>query len=127
MKRAIGTMALCAAFLACASPAPAQAARPPKGKLKIVVAVKGSPTKGVTLRCSPDGGTHPHPKAACDVLRTYKGDLNGMHVPKANSCGPEVQPYAVVVKGTWNGKKVEWSKGYRNACVMKAAGGALLS
>ncbi|MEU4508917.1 SSI family serine proteinase inhibitor [Nonomuraea wenchangensis] len=127
MKRAIGTMALCAAFLACTSPALAQAPRPAKGKLKIAVAVKGSPTRGVTLRCNPDGGTHPHAKAACDVLRKYKGDLSTMHVPKSNTCGAEVQPYAVVIKGTWGGKQVEWSKGYRNACVMKAAGGALLS
>ncbi|RVX43135.1 subtilisin inhibitor-like [Nonomuraea polychroma] len=126
MMRTIGTIALCAAFLASSSPA-AQAARPPKGKLKIAIAVKDGPTRGGTLHCGPDGGTHPHPRAACDVVRKVGGDFNKIHVPADETCGEEVKPYAVVITGTWRGKKVQWSKGYRNFCVMQAAGGKLLS
>ncbi|TMR23324.1 hypothetical protein ETD86_08480 [Nonomuraea turkmeniaca] len=126
MMRTIGTIALCAAFLACSSSA-AQAARPPKGKFKIVIAVKNGPTRGATLHCSPDSGTHPHPRAACDVVRKVGGDLTRIHVPADSGCGLEVKPYAVMITGTWRGKKVQWSKGYRNFCAMQAAAGKLLS
>ncbi|MFI7698899.1 SSI family serine proteinase inhibitor [Nonomuraea sp. NPDC049480] len=125
MKRTIGMIALCAAFLACSSPA--QAARPPKATLKIIIAVKDQPARGATLHCNPDGGNHPNPKAACDLLRQVGGDLNKIHVPKNAACGNEVEPYVVVITGQWHGKKVRWDKGYRNGCAMKAAGGKLLS
>jgi hypothetical protein len=125
MMRLIGTIALCAAFLACASPA--EAARPPKAKLKIAIATKGEPTRGATLHCNPDGGNHPNPRAACGVIREVGGDLQKIRVPENTACGQELKPYVVIIKGRWNGKKVNWGKGYRNGCLMKAAGGKLLS
>ncbi|TMR99313.1 SSI family serine proteinase inhibitor [Nonomuraea basaltis] len=125
MMRTIGTIALCAAFLACSTSA--QAARPAKAKLKIIVAVKNAPARGALLRCNPDGGTHPNPRAACDVLRGIGGDLNQIRVPATTACGQEVEPYVVAVTGRWHGKQVQWSKGYRNSCALKAAGGALFS
>ncbi|HEX4815213.1 MAG TPA: SSI family serine proteinase inhibitor [Nonomuraea sp.] len=125
MMRTIGTIALCAAFLACASPA--EAARPPKAKLQIIIATKDEPKRGATLHCNPDGGTHPHPRAACSLLRKLGGDLDKIHVPANTPCGQELKPYVVVIQGRWQGKKVQWSKGYRNGCAMKAAAGKLLS
>jgi hypothetical protein len=125
MKRTIGLIAVCAAFLACSSPA--QAARPPKAKLQVIIKAKNEPTRGATLHCNPDGGNHPNARAACDVLRKVGGDLSKIHVPANAACGQGVRPFVVVITGTWRGKQVQWSKGYRNGCAMKAAGGPLLS
>jgi hypothetical protein len=124
MMRTIGMIALCAAVLTGATPA--QAA-PPKTKLQIIIATEGEPKRGATLRCNPDGGNHPNPRAACDVLRGVGGNLDKLHVPADTACGQEVKPYVVVVAGHWRGKRVQWSKGYRNACAMRAAGGKLLT
>ncbi|WP_188187246.1 SSI family serine proteinase inhibitor [Nonomuraea sp. SYSU D8015] len=125
MMRTIGTIALCAAFLACS--APAQAARPPKATLKIIIGVKDQPARGATLHCNPDGGNHPNPRAACDLLRKIDGDFNKIHVPPNTKCGQQVKPYVAVITGQWHGKKVQWDMGYRNGCAMKAAAGPLLT
>ncbi|GGS69508.1 SSI family serine proteinase inhibitor [Nonomuraea spiralis] len=127
MMRAVGTIALCGAFVLGASSPSLAAPRTPKVVLKITVAVKNGPTKGAWLNCSPDGGTHPSAHAACELLRKVGGDPAKLNVSPKASCGKEVEPRAVMILGKWNDKTIKWGKVYANACMMKAGGGAVLS
>jgi hypothetical protein len=126
MMRAVGTIALCGAFVLGASSPSLAAQRTPKAELKVVVGVKGGQTKGVYLNCNPDGGTHANAHAACNLLRKVGGDPAKLNVSPKATCGKEIVPHAVVIVGKWHGKTVKWGKIYSNACVMKAAGGALV-
>ena len=42
--------------------------------------VKDRPLKGVVLTCDPDGGVHPTPAAACELLRKVDGDPAKLNV-----------------------------------------------
>ncbi|MEU7747292.1 SSI family serine proteinase inhibitor [Nonomuraea sp. NPDC049158] len=124
MMRAVGTIALCAAALATATPALAEATR--KSTLKIVIVVDDLP-KGATLTCDPDGGSHPTPAAACDLLRKVKGDPSKLNVVPNPVCTDEYQPHTVVVVGKWRGTSLRWTYVFSNSCRMKAAGGAVFT
>jgi hypothetical protein len=126
MMRAVGTIALCGAFLLGAS-SPAAATRAPKVQLKVVDAVKGGATKTVWLHCAPVGGTHPNAKAACRLLEQVNGQPSQLNVSPNATCTQQVQPHAVVVIGRWHGKVVHWAKVFGNGCQMRAATGAVLA
>ncbi len=123
--RAVGTIVLCGAVLATASPALAE--RAPRSTLRILVAVKQGPSKAVTLTCDRDGGTHPSARAACALLRKVKGNPAKLRVVSRPVCTKQYQPHAVVVAGKWRGKPVKWGHVYLNSCQMKAAGGAVFA
>lgn len=85
-------------------------------KLEINVSIGGSeaPTKMWTLEC-PDGGTLPHPNAACAKLATMDDPF--APVPKDKACtqifgGPEVAD----VTGTFKGKPVNAHFDKGNGC-----------
>ncbi|MFC4113517.1 SSI family serine proteinase inhibitor [Nonomuraea zeae] len=126
MMRAVGTIALCGAFLLGAS-SPATAAPDPKVQLKIVDAAKGGPTKTVWLHCAPVGGTHPNAKAACRLLEKVNGEPGRLNVSPKAACTQEVKPHAVAVIGRWHGKVVHWAKVFHNSCQVRAATGAVLA
>ncbi|MFG1709929.1 SSI family serine proteinase inhibitor [Nonomuraea sp. M3C6] len=125
MIRALGTIALCGAFMLGAS-SPAVADRP-KVQLKIVDAAKGGETSTAWLHCAPVGGTHPNAEEACRLLEAVGGKPARLNVTPDASCTREVKPHAVVVIGRWYGKAVHWAKVFGNDCEMKAATGAVLS
>jgi hypothetical protein len=125
MMKAVGTIVLCGAVLATASPALAE--RAPRSTLRVLVSVKQGATKAVTLTCDRDGGTHPSAHAACVLLRKVKGDPSKLKVVARPACTKEYQPHAVVVAGKWRGKPVKWGHVYLNSCEMRAAGGAVFS
>jgi hypothetical protein len=61
---------------------------------------RGGEARTVTVRCDPDGGSHPDPARACDALLSHEDALEP--VPKQVACteiygGPQV---AVVSGGT---------------------------
>jgi hypothetical protein len=85
-------------------------------KLEINVSIGGSeaPTKMWTLEC-PDGGTLPHPAAACAKLATMEDPF--APVPKDKACtqifgGPEVAD----VTGTFKGQPVNAHFDKGNGC-----------
>ena len=129
MMRAAGTIVLCGAVLATASPALAEPIpRPtPQSTLRIIVTVKRGPTKAALLTCDPDGGTHPAPAAACALLRKVNGDPAKLNVVPDPVCTDEYEPHAVLVRGRWRGRAVKWAHVYTNSCHMKAAGGAVFT
>ncbi|GAA2204126.1 hypothetical protein GCM10009850_001940 [Nonomuraea monospora] len=126
MIKAAGALALCGALLAGAS-STAQAAPPPKAKLKIVDGMKGGPVKSVWLHCAPVGGTHPNAQAACRMLRQVKGEPSQLKAEPKASCTQEIKPHAVAIAGTWYGRKVHWAKFFANACQMRAMTGPVLA
>jgi len=98
------------------SPTATQPAGSGETKLEINVSIGGSeaPTKMWTLEC-PDGGTLPHPNAACAKLATMDDPF--APVPKDKACtqifgGPEVAD----VTGTFKGKPVNAHFDKGNGC-----------
>jgi hypothetical protein len=74
--------------------------------LTIVVNTGSGATKTWRLTCSPPGGTHPDPEAACRALQS-NGTVALPPVPKDKACtqiygGPET----ATITGTWQGKPV---------------------
>ncbi|MET7327880.1 SSI family serine proteinase inhibitor [Nonomuraea sp. NPDC005650] len=126
MMRALGGLALCGAFLLGAS-SPASATPHPRVQLKIVDAIKGGETKTAWLHCGPVGGSHPRPRAACQLLQKVNGHPGQLNVTPDAVCTKELRPHAVVVAGRWHGRTVNWAKVFSNGCMMKAAVGSLLS
>ncbi|WP_157246043.1 SSI family serine proteinase inhibitor [Nonomuraea typhae] len=124
---AIKTMALAvlSGALVAGTALPATAELRPRGTLKISIKTDGG-TKTVRLACDPDGGTHPKPKVACDLLRKVKGKPARLRKDDV-ICTKEYMPHKVRVAGTWRGRKIFFMGTFDNACLMKAAGGALYS
>ncbi|MET8000345.1 SSI family serine proteinase inhibitor [Nonomuraea glycinis] len=128
-------VALCGALLATAAASPALAERDPRSTLRILVAVKQDETKSVkqretkavTLTCERAGGDHPEPRAACRLLRRVHGDPARLDVTPDAACTRELRPHAVVVAGMWRGKPVSFGRVYGNACLLRAAGGAVFA
>ena len=136
-------VALCGALLATAAASPALAERDPRSTLRILVAVKQDETKSVkqgetkavkqretkavTLTCERAGGDHPEPRAACRLLRRVHGDPARLDVTPDAVCTRELRPHAVVVAGMWRGKPVSFGRVYGNACLLRAAGGAVFA
>lgn len=82
----------------------------------------------VTLTCRPDGGTHPGDvDAACSQLETVGGDVAA--IPASGTlCTKEYAPVRATVQGSWNGRSIDFSDQYGNACEANAAtGGALFT
>jgi hypothetical protein len=120
-------VALCGTFLVTAAASPAGAERDPKSTLRIVLAVKQGETKAVTLTCDRPGGDHPAPRAACRLLRQVNGDPAALNVTPGAVCTRELRPHAVVVAGMWRGEPVSFGRVYANACLVRAAGGAVFA
>ncbi|GAA3467084.1 SSI family serine proteinase inhibitor [Nonomuraea roseola] len=123
--RAIKILALTGAFMMAAT-APALAEQRPRASLKVAVTVADT-AKTVRLTCDRDGGNHPTPRAACRLLRAVKGKPARLEVRKNPICTKEFRPHTVEVWGAWRGKPVRFTKTYSNACLMKAAGGAVFT
>ncbi|TVT44891.1 hypothetical protein FNH05_21000 [Amycolatopsis rhizosphaerae] len=69
----------------------------------------------VTLRCEPDGGSHPHAARACQALEAADGDfdrLTGQDQP----CPMIWQPVTATATGHWRGRPVQYSHTYPNRC-----------
>ncbi|MDA0638469.1 SSI family serine proteinase inhibitor [Nonomuraea sp. MCN248] len=130
MMKAVGALALSGALLAVAAPALARsgapgAAQAPGASLRILIAVKDGGTREARLTCRPSGGDHRSPRRACELLQQVDGDPGLLDVHPQAVCTREYRPVSVVVIGKWRGRSVSFGRVYSNACLMKAAGGAV--
>ncbi|MFF9313121.1 SSI family serine proteinase inhibitor [Streptomyces sp. NPDC014748] len=78
-------------------------------------------SRGALLRCEPPQG-HPHAAAACDQLRSAHGDIRV--IPhKEVFCSMIYAPVTVQARGQWQGRAVDYTETFPNACVMRARTG----
>lgn len=75
----------------------------------------------VTLTCTPDGGTHPDPKAACDSLRAVGGNFK--RLPSTTDFCPLVyDPHTARATGSWQSSPmgptllVDYEETFSNRC-----------
>ncbi|MFJ2739535.1 SSI family serine proteinase inhibitor [Streptomyces sp. NPDC087440] len=118
--RALAVAAACAALLPAAAPAAWAADPAPLGDLVLTKTYdfpSEKPPVSYTLTCSPDGGTHTNPAAACATLRKVEGDFRALHGRQQYPCDQTWQePVTVTAKGTWNGTPVDWQYSHANSC-----------
>ena len=80
-----------------------------------VAAAHGATPRRWTLTCSPAGGTHPHPRAACATLSSLKDPF--APVPPHTMCTMIFSgPQTASITGTWDGKRVSASYARDNGC-----------
>lgn len=96
---------------------PAAAAAPPGAELDITVTPHDDGAYGMHLHCDPDGGNHPRPVEACDVLREADGWIEGLDVDPG-PCPLIYLPVDVEVNGHWYGREVSYHREFPNDCVM---------
>ena len=68
-----------------------------------------------TLVCNPVGGTHPNATAACDLLESVNGELGAIE-PLDRYCRGTDYFANVTIKGTYEGKPIDFKHKYRNGC-----------
>ena len=78
----------------------------------------------VKLRCDPDGGAHPKPIQACAELKKVGGRPDRLR-PARMMCMLIYAPVTAEITGTWQGRRIDWSKTYGNSCEMSRATGVL--
>ncbi|HEX8627927.1 MAG TPA: SSI family serine proteinase inhibitor [Catenuloplanes sp.] len=123
MKRWFVTMGLAVAVAAVAlAPAAAQAAAPASHRVQLTVVQQNGDSTSVVLDCDTDGGTHPLPKEACELLASVGGDIAA--IPPGNgACQTIVLPVTAVAEGVWGDRKVRYQRTFSNSCVMRLATG----
>lgn len=86
--------------------------------------------RAATLNCAPTpSGTHPAPRAACKELAAVNGEFAQLASAPKHPCTRQWDPVTVTASGVWQGKWVNWSATYGNACEMRESltGGAVFS
>jgi len=87
--------------------------------------VRSSHTQGTLLLCDPPQG-HGRAAEACAQLETTDGDIRAL--PTADSyCTMVHAPVTAHARGLWNGRPVDYTETFTNACVMKARTGAVFA
>lgn len=77
-----------------------------------------------TLTCTPDGGSHPDPEAACDALRAAGGDFDRLvwKQDTDRACIDLYDPVWTQAKGSWQSSpdgpthRIDWSREFSNSC-----------
>jgi hypothetical protein len=111
-----------AALLLTADPAGAAAAR--TTQLTVSYQADAGYAAAVLLRCDPAGGAHPRKVQACRTLARVGGDPARL-VPAARMCTMEYAPVTARIRGTWQGRGVNWSHRFGNSCDMHRTTGVL--
>ncbi|GAA4436213.1 SSI family serine proteinase inhibitor [Actinokineospora soli] len=86
--------------------------------LALTVTDRDGAVKIRTLRCGPDGGTHPSASAACAALSQVDGDFTQLNTQPGLMCTLEYDPVSATARGTWNGKVVNYHETFPNRCAM---------
>ena len=125
--KAITPALLGGALLLAVVPA-AEAAAPQSSRLTLTVNARenGSATS-LVLSCDPDGGAHPRPVDACDLLRSVNGDLSRLAAPPGASCVAVYDPHVATAAGHWRGRNVFYQRTFTNRCWMTAATGSIFA
>ncbi len=107
------------------TPAAATATEAPT-RLHLTLTPFGQPPRAVDLTCAPVGGTHPDAGSACSALTAAGGDFRAIDTGSGNTACPMVySPVTVGAGGTWQGASVVYEQTFENACMLKAATGAV--
>ncbi|MBC2869725.1 SSI family serine proteinase inhibitor [Streptomyces mexicanus] len=132
-----GVIAAAALFLACAAPVPAaRALAAPETSpaahrhadaddwLYVTVTrgdTRTADTRGALLRCDPPRG-HSRAEDACAQLRSAGGDVRA--IPHRDAfCSMIYAPVTVRAGGRWQGRAIDYTETFPNACVMRARTG----
>ncbi|WKX69592.1 subtilase-type protease inhibitor [Streptomyces sp. XD-27] len=79
--------------------------------------------RAVTLNCRPKaGGTHPDASGACAALYGVDGRFAELPTPESDgrACTKDYRPIVVTAQGVWDGRRVDYSRTYGNACTMES-------
>jgi hypothetical protein len=123
--RRTAAFAVCAALAVPFSASPA-AAQEAGAELFITVTPADGGAYSTRLTCDPDGGLHPGPEAACDVLRQVDGYVEDLDVDPGRLCPRIYQPVDVEVNGHWYGRPASYYETFPNPCVMESKLGPLV-
>ncbi|MGW5051751.1 SSI family serine proteinase inhibitor [Actinokineospora sp. NPDC004072] len=126
-KTIAGVAALGAALVA--GPV-AIAAQPPTqehAKLALTVVGRSGELKASTLRCGPDGGSHPSASTACSQLAQVSGDISRLNADPAMICTLEYDPVTATARGTWDGRPVDYREVFPNQCAMWSYTGSVFN
>jgi hypothetical protein len=111
--------------LAAVTVAPAQADGPQRGVYGLSIDPHLAPTRSVTLKCVPDGGTHPHVAQACAQLAKVSGVIG--RIPPTDRLCPQIwKPVTVRVSGWWAFQWRGYAKNYPNLCMAIADTGGYI-
>ncbi|MGX5186928.1 SSI family serine proteinase inhibitor [Streptomyces avermitilis] len=128
------TMAVPGALLAAiallsAAPAQAAAHRVTPGNWLYVTVTTGdarsSHISSRLLTCDPPHG-HAHAARACEELAAADGDITRIP-PKHTFCPMIYAPVTADAHGEWNGRQVEYSHAFGNACALEGETGAVFA
>ncbi|MDT0305122.1 SSI family serine proteinase inhibitor [Streptomonospora wellingtoniae] len=102
---------------------PNSAAHMPGAAMRLsAVRPQENTTDTTTLHCRPAGGSHPDPAAACAALDRAGGDFDalGETSPQTTMCTMQYAPVRVRASGVWQGRTVDYTETFSNACVAAA-------
>jgi Subtilisin inhibitor-like len=98
----------------------------PLGNFRLSISPReGQPSAEATLTCSPDGGSHPNPAAACEQLTAAAGYIEDIP-EKDGVCTREFRPVVLRASGTWAGEARHYEREFSNLCVGVLATGGVL-
>ncbi|MEU6812080.1 SSI family serine proteinase inhibitor [Streptomyces sp. NPDC046831] len=119
------------AALLLAAPAPVQAAHRSVDRhdwLYLSVTrgdVRSGDTRGTMLLCDPPEG-HARAAEACAQLRAARGDIRA--VPHTDGvCSMVYAPVTVHARGQWQGRAVDYTETFANACEMRTRTGKVFA
>lgn len=99
----------------------------PQGSFTLTVtsATSGELFAKASLTCSPAGGSHPNPAAACEQLSKTDGRIED--IPEdPGPCTREFNPVIVAASGSWRGEERHFEREFGNRCVaVRATGGVI--
>lgn len=98
-----------------------------RGVLALTVTGRDGEMKVGTLRCGPDGGSHPSASRACDQLGRVGGDISQLNEQPQTLCTLEYDPVTATAHGTWEGEVVNFHETFPNRCAMYSYTGSVFS
>lgn len=105
---------------------PYDGAGEPLGNFRLSISARdGGRMAEATLTCSPDGGSHPNPAAACAQLTAANGYIDDIP-EKEGVCTREFRPVVLRASGTWAGEARHYEREFSNLCVAVLATGGVL-
>lgn len=124
MKRWFVPIGVAVAAAVTLAPAAGQAAAPATHQVKLSVVQQNGTSTSVLLDCDTDGGTHPLPKEACELLASVDGDIAAIP-PKIGICPRIYLPVTALAQGVWGDRKVLYKQTFSNSCIMRVNTGPL--
>lgn len=111
---------------ACTIAAVCSGAPVPTPGSSLMLSLQGStgPESTVHLTCSPDAGTHPRAREACEALTRAGGDFERLPAKDMN-CTMVYSPVRAHAHGHWHGEPVDYTTEYANRCVADARSGGV--